>query len=203
MASSTTAFTAADITTDHTAYSAQRVQARSRMLPIRAERRVRVGDILLFEFENAETLRYQVQEMVYTERLTAPGEVAHEVEAYSRLLPSSHALTATMFIELNQVEAVRDELARLSGVQRRVALEIGGVTVPAVEIPGVDEDPDQPSETVSVHMLRFPLTDGTRDAFRDPEVTVELVVDHPAYSDATPVVGAVRRSLIADLALPS
>ncbi|MCK9904387.1 DUF3501 family protein [Frankia sp. Cpl3] len=195
-------FTIADITTDHQSYSARRSQARARMIPIRAERRVRVGDILLFEFENAETLRYQVQEMVYTERLSAPGEVAHEVDAYSRLLPSSHALTATMFIELDQLDAVRDELVRLSGVQSRISLEIGGVTVPAVEIPGVDEDPDAPSETVSVHMFRFPLTDETRDAFRDPEVPVELVVDHPAYSDGTPVTGATRRSLIADLALP-
>ncbi|OAA28298.1 Protein of unknown function (DUF3501) [Frankia sp. EI5c] len=196
------AFTIADITTDHRSYSARRSSARARMIPIRAERRVRVGDILLFEFENAETLRYQVQEMVFTERLTAPDDVAHEIDVYSRLLPSSHALTATMFIELDELGAVRDELRRLDGVQRAISLEIGGVVVPAVEVPGIDEDPDAPSETVSVHMFRFPLTDETRDAFRDPEVPVELVVDHPSYSDAAPVVGATRRSLIADLALP-
>ncbi|EFC80771.1 DUF3501 family protein [Parafrankia sp. EUN1f] len=197
------AFTTADITTDHGSYAASRSEARARMIPIRSERRVRVGDILLFEFENAQTLQYQVQEMVYTERLSAPGEVAHEIDVYSRLLPSSHVLTATMFIELNQLDAVRDELRRLDGVQRRISLEIGGVTVPAVEIPGIDEDPDSPSETVSVHMFRFPLTDETRDAFRDPEVPAELVVDHPAYNDSTPITGATRRSLIADLALPS
>jgi len=197
------ALTVADITTDHQAYAAQRREARSRMIPIRAERRVRGGDILVFEFENTETLRYQIQEMVYTERMTQPADIAHEVEAYSRLLPSSHSLTATMFIELNELATIRSELTRLSGIQGCVALEIDGVSVPAVEIRGLDEDPDTPSETVSVHMVRFPLTDQTRDAFRDPEVPVELVVDHPAYSDSTPITGATRRSLIADLALNS
>lgn len=195
--------TVADITTDHQAYAAQRREARARMIPIRAERRVRVGDIIVFEFENEETLRYQVQEMVYTERLTRPAEVAHEIEVYSRLLPSSHSLTATMFIELDRLETIRSELARLSGVQRCVSLEIGGVSVPGVEIPGIDEDPNVPSETVSVHMLRFPLTDELRDSFRDPEVPVELVIEHPAYSDSTAITGATRRSLIADLSLNS
>jgi hypothetical protein len=197
------ALTVADITTDHQAYAASRPQLRRQMLPVRAERRVRVGDIVLAEFENEQTLRYQVQEMVYTERLTASADVAHEIEAYSRLLPGSHVLTATVFIELNVLETVREELSRLAGLQHSLALEIGGVQVPGEEIPGLDEDPDVPSETVSVHMVRFVLTDELRDAFRDPDVPAELVVDHAEYSDSTTLTGATRRALIADLALRS
>jgi hypothetical protein len=171
------------------------------MIPLRAQRRVRVGDIIAFEFENAETLRYQIQEMVYTERLTEPAEIAHEIDVYSRLMPSSHVLTATVFIELDVLENVREELDRLSGVQRSIAIEIGGLTVPAEEVRGPDENPDTPSETVSVHMVRFSLSDQARDAFRDPQVPAELVVDHRAYSDSTPITGTTRRSLIADLTL--
>ncbi|AEH10491.1 MULTISPECIES: DUF3501 family protein [Protofrankia] len=195
------ALSVADIITDPEVYSAQRPSLRARILPVRAERRIRVGDMLLFEFENEQTLRYQVQEMVYTERLRDPSEVAHEIDIYSRLLPSSHTLTATLFIELDVLDAVRAELERLAGVQRSIRLEIGGVPVPAEEILGPDEDPDVPSQTVSVHMLRFLLNDDTRDAFRDPAVPVELVVDHPAYNEATPITGTTRTSLIADLAL--
>jgi hypothetical protein len=194
--------TIADIITDHERYAARRAQARSRMIPLRAERRVRVGDVIAVEFENAETLRYQVQEMVYTERLTEPAEIAHEIDVYSRLLPSSHVLTATVLVELDVLETVRAELRRLSGLQRSIALDIDGVTVPAEEIRGPDEDPDSPSETVSVHMVRFGLTEATRDAFRDPRVPVDLVVDHPAYSESTPIAGKTRRGLIADLSLP-
>jgi hypothetical protein len=171
------------------------------MLPVRAVRRVKIGDMLLVEFENEQTLRYQVQEMVFTERLTDVADVAHEIEVYGRLLPSSHALTATLFIELDVLDTVREELARLDGVQDSISLDIGGHTVRAEEIRGLDEDPDTPSQTVSVHMLRFRLDDTRRDAFRDPAVPVELVVDHPAYSESTPIVGETRLNLIADLAL--
>jgi hypothetical protein len=196
------ALSLSDIVTDHEEYSTRRAASRSRMIPLRAERRVRLGDMIVIEFENEETLRYQVQEMVYTERLSAPADVAHEIEVYSRLLPTSHSLTATIFIELNVPHEVRAELDRLTGIQNSLGLDIGGTHVAALDIPGVDEDPDAPAVTVSVHMIRFPLTDEARDAFRDPAVPVELVVDHPAYSDATPLAGATRQSLIADLAFP-
>lgn len=189
-----------EIVTDHQAYAAHRPAARRRMIPLRAERRVRVGDMIVFEFENADTLRYQVQEMVYTERLSDPAEVAHEVDAYSRMLPTSHELCATMFIELPELATVRSELRRLAGVQHGVRLDVGGVAVPGVELPGLDEDPDRPSETVAVHVVRFRLDDARRDAFRDPSVPVELVVEHPEYHEATPLGGATRASLIADLA---
>jgi Protein of unknown function (DUF3501) len=195
--------TVSDVIVDHESYAAARPAARTRMIPLRAERRLRVGDMLLFEFENVDTLRYQVQEMVYTERLTNPAEIAHEIEVYSRLLPTSHSLAATMFIELDVPDTVRAELDRLEGIQRHVLLDVGGEAVPAAEIPGPDEDPGVPSETVSVHMLRFPFTDAQRDAFRDPAVPVELIVAHPAYDDATPITGGTRRRLIADLALPA
>ena len=193
--------TVADIVTDHAAYAANRARTRSAMLPVRAVRRVKIGDMLVVEFENEQTLRYQVQEMVFTERLTNTSDVAHEIEVYGRLMPTSHALTATLFIELDVLGTVKEELARLAGVQNALSLEIGGDTVRGEEIRGIDEDPDSPSETVSVHMLRFPLDDARRDAFRDPAVPVELVVDHPAYSESTPITGQTRLSLIADLAL--
>ena len=193
--------TAQDIVTDHEAYARQRPEVRARMIPLRQRRRVRLGDMLLLEFENAETLRYQVQEMVYVERLAAPTEVADEVAAYARLLPTSHELCATMFLEVESAATAQAELAALDGIQHAVSLSIGGVRVPGRELPGLDEIDAGPLPTVSVHVLRFALADAQRDAFRDPAVPVELSVDHPAYRDAAPIDGETRRALIADLAL--
>jgi hypothetical protein len=48
--------------------------------------------------------------------------------------------------------------------------------------------------------VRFTLNDEQRDAFRDPNVPVELVVEHPEYSEGTPIEGPTRLSLLADLA---
>ena len=200
-------FTAAQIITDHQRYADERSAERARVMPIRAERRIRVGDMLAFEFENEDTLRYQVQEMVFVERLSNPAEVAHEIDLYGRMLPSSHELCATLFIELDQEADVRAELSRLSGIQNAVVLEIahpdgsGASRVRGVELRGPDEDLDRPSDTVSVHVVRFTLSGDQRDAFRDPTVAVELVVDHPEYSESTPIQGATRLSLLADLTL--
>jgi hypothetical protein len=197
---------ASDVVTDHDAYAEGRAELRRRMIPLRAGRRVRVGDVLQFEFENVDTLRYQVQEMVYTERITDPDEIQAEVDLYGRMLPNSHELCATMFIELSDTATVRAELARLAGIQNAVSIEVGDssnrMVVPSYELPGLDEDPDTPDrETVSVHVLRFRFDDAARDAFRDPDVPAQLVVEHAEYSDDTPIAGDTRLSLLADLAL--
>lgn len=167
---------------------------------------MRLGDILLVEFENVETLTYQVQEMLFTEGITDEGEVAHELEAYSRLLPNSHELKATMFVELDDVTTVRDELVRLAGLQHSLRIEMTRsdgtrLVAPGAELPGPDEEGPS-EETYSVHFLRFGFDDEARDAFRDPAVPASLVVDHTAYADDVPIDGEVRLTLLADLALP-
>lgn len=188
------------VVTDRAAYAAQRAQRRAEMMPLRALRRLRLGDRLAVEFENAETLGYQVQEMVYAEGLTDPADVAAEAELYGRLLPASHELTATLFVELEDPASVRAELDRLDGVQHALTVEVAGRRVPGVEQPGPDED--GPSRrTASVHFVRFRFDDAARDAFRDPRQPARLVVDHPAYADDVAIDGETRRALLADLAL--
>ena len=188
------------LTLDPAQYAAKRAAARDRMIPLRRGRRLRLGDQLVVEFENAETLTYQVQEMLFTEGITDTAEVAAELAAYSRLLPSSHELTATLFLEFDDVTTVRDELRRLAGVQHAIRIEVGGERADAVELPGPDEDGPS-EETYSVHFLKFHFSDAARDAFRDPSVPALLVVDHPEYADDAPIDGDARRSLLADLAL--
>jgi hypothetical protein len=185
---------------DHQAYAAERAAARDRMIPLRRGRRLRVGDMVMVEFENVDTLTYQVQEMLFTEGITDEAEVAHELEAYSRLLPTPHELKATFFVELDDVATVREELTGLNGLQHALRIEVDGKVAPATELPGPDEDgPSQ--ETYSVHFLRFTFDDDARDAFRDPQLPASLVVDHPEYADEVPIDGDIRRALLADLAL--
>lgn len=188
---------------DLDAYRAQRAEARSRMIPIRRDRRVRLGDQLALEFENAATLQYQVQEMLYTEfagqEPPSDADVDHELTAYGRLLPTSHELCATLFLELQDLTTVREELHRLAGIQNALWIEIGGSRVPGDELPGLDDD--EHPETVSVHVVRFRFTDEQRDLFRDPAEPASLVVEHPDYADSTPLTGTTRTSLLADLAL--
>ena len=179
-------------------YAAVRAQTRSAMIPVRASRRVRVGDQLLLAFENPQTLRYQVQEMIAVENVTEPNAIAEEVAAYSRLLPGPDRLVATLFIENADIRTVRSELERLTGIQHQLQLDVGGTIVTGTEIVGLDED--GPSDvTQAVHFLQFPLDDATRTAFYDPAVPVSITVDHPRYRDSGPIDGAARQALISDL----
>lgn len=188
------------VLTDRGQYAQVRPGARDRMIELRARRRIRLGDRLLVEFENAETLAYQVQEMVYAEGITDPAEVRAEVAAYSRLLPNSHELAATLFVELDDARSAREELSRLRGIQHRLAVVVGEHRVSAVELPGPEED-GPAEETYSVHFLRFRFDDESRDAFRDPDIQAKLAVEHAEYADEVPITGATRRSLLADLSM--
>jgi hypothetical protein len=191
-----------ELVLDRQVYAQRRSADRDRMIPLRRERRLRLGDQLVCEFENADTLRYQVQEMVYAEGISDRGEAAAEVDAYARMLPTSHELSCTLFIELEDVSTARAELERLSGIQSALRIDMGDERVTTHELPGLDVDAT-PGRTASVHFLRFTFSDAQRDMFRDPRVPARLVVDHPAYSDDIAIDGVVRRSLLADLALES
>ncbi|MCB1304460.1 MAG: DUF3501 family protein, partial [Leptospiraceae bacterium] len=45
-------------------YNRIRDEYRQRMLDVKKNRRVGVGEYLMFLFENADTMKYQIQEMV-------------------------------------------------------------------------------------------------------------------------------------------
>src|SRR5882724_10139534 len=98
-----TQLSATALVLDRQEYAARRTAARDMMIPLRRERRLRLGDQLVLEFENADTLLCQVQVMIYAEGICDATEAAAELSAYARMLPTSHELCATMFLELDDV----------------------------------------------------------------------------------------------------
>ena len=58
-------------------YELERHQWRPVVMALKDRRRIRVGDHLTFLFENRETVRYQIQEMMRIERIVKPQEIAH------------------------------------------------------------------------------------------------------------------------------
>jgi uncharacterized protein DUF3501 len=80
-------------------YDARRAAIRSEVLAVKQRRRVHVGP-LTFLFENAETVRYQVQEMARAERLYREEELQHELDTYNELLGGPGELGCSLLIEL-------------------------------------------------------------------------------------------------------
>jgi hypothetical protein len=167
-----------DLILDPPAYGEIRATRRAEAMAWRHVRRVRLGDLVLLEFESEETLRYQAQEMLYVERVTDAALAAAEISVYERLLPTPRLLTATMLLELPDQAQVRAELGRLDGLHDAVRLEVGDVSIRARDIPPPEEGPT--AHTVSVHFLGFDLPADAADLFAG-NVTARLVADHPAY----------------------
>lgn len=186
------------ITTDHAAYAAARTERRAAIIPVRSARRVELGDLIGLEFENAQTLTFQTQEMVFTERLSNAEEVHHEVEAYSRMLPTQDSLVATFFIYLRDPKNIKDQLAKMQGLHQSVSIEVGGHSVLGVPIPPPDQLDDE--QTVSVHVLRFRFNEAALDAFKNLSLAATIVIEHSSYSDDRVIDLGLRQLLLADLA---
>ncbi len=86
---------------DLTAYEKARPALREEILAVKAPRRVHLGDSLTFLFENRDTVRYQVQEMVRAERMVKEEDIAHELETYNELLGRKGELGAALLIEID------------------------------------------------------------------------------------------------------
>ena len=93
------------------AYDGRRAAVRALVLEQKRVRRVHVGPALTFLFENADTVRYQIQEMVRAEGLRREADVQHEVDTYNELLGAQGDLGCTLLIEIAD-PAERDEKLR-------------------------------------------------------------------------------------------
>ena len=178
-------------------YEKVRDEMRHRLIALKRWRRVPVGDRLTFLFENRDTVLFQIQEMIRTERMVKEEKILEEIETYNDLMPGERELSATMFIEVDDPGRIREVLDSLKGIDRSstVALQIGG----RFEAPGIFEGGRSNEEKISaVHFVKFSFSDSARDAFLDWREPIELVVDHPGYKRQTKIDGDTRRSLMAD-----
>ena len=58
----------------------------------RVEEIPEIGDYLTFLFENADTVRYQVHEMMRIESIVKENDIQHELDTYNELLGGSGEL---------------------------------------------------------------------------------------------------------------
>lgn len=177
-------------------YEQVRDEFRRRIIALKKNRRVGVGECITFVFENHDTVLLQIQEMLRTEHITDLDKIRFEIDTYNTLIPDEGELSATMLIEITEKEQIRPQLVRLIGIDKSVTLRIGNqFIVPAVFEPGRSKE----DNLSAVQYVRFALPPAARAAFRDEQQEVVLVINHPNYQAQTVLSPAVRRALAADL----
>jgi hypothetical protein len=183
-------------------YEKAREGMRARVIEVKKNRRVSVGDNLTFLFENRDTVLFQIQEMVRTERIVDEARIQEEIDAYNALLPGPGELAATMFIEIPELsrmsnEDVRRTINRFQGLDREgVGLQVGDR--PAISA-RFEQGHSNEEKMAAVHYLRFPVPAEAQASLLDPRQSVRLVVNHSHYRAEAEVPPATRAELLADL----
>src|SRR5260370_15523108 len=100
-------------------YEKVREEAQNRIIALKKNRRVQVGDMISFVFENRDTVLFQIQEMVRAERIVDEEKIQDEIDVYNELIPGDGELSATMFIEIQDQARIRETLEKLLGITSR------------------------------------------------------------------------------------
>jgi TusA-related sulfurtransferase len=181
------------------AYAKARPEFRQRVLAHKKARTLHLGEHLTLLFEDELTIRYQIQEMLRIERTFEEEGIRDELDAYNPLVPDGSNLKATMLIEYEDADERKAALARLTGVERHVFIDVEG-SPRVVAIADEDLPRSTDEKTAAVHFLRFELTREIVSALKRG-ARLAIGVDHPAYRATIPgVPKETRDSLVADLA---
>lgn len=177
-------------------YAKVRRERRASLLPIKRLRRIELGPFATVYFETYDTMLFQVQEMLLTER-GGEAQIPDELAAYNPLIPQGSELVATIMFEIEDPLRRAQALARLGGVEDCFFVQIGesrAVGLPEGDVERTRED----GKTSSVHFLRFALTAEQKSVFRDPKTQILIGCDHPGYTHLAGLSPATRLELTRD-----
>jgi hypothetical protein len=177
-------------------YEKARDEFRRRIIGLKKNRRLPVGPMVTFVFENHDTILFQIQEMMRAERIVDDDAIRREVDTYNQLLPDENELAATMLIELPDAARIRDEITKFHGVNTGEAtyVRVGDERLPGVFDAGQSDD----HRISAVQYVRFRFSDALREAFVTGANPVRLVIDHPNYRHEALTSEAVREELAKD-----
>ncbi len=183
---------------DVRAYERERDTFRPRMIELKRRRRVHLGTVVTFVFENRDTIRFQIQEMARVEKLITDEEIQTELDIYNPMVPEPGQVCATMFIELTSDDQMREWLPKLANVERSALLVLSnGDRVRGVLDAQHEQGLTREHVTAAVHYLRWDLTPDQVEAFAAGAVRLEI--DHPAYLEAAELSETTHAELLADL----
>jgi len=173
-----------------------RKQRRIEIVARKRHRRMEVGPVATFHFENFETMWLQIQEMLYIEK-GGEAQIEDELSAYAPLIPNGRELVATVMFEIDDEARRKAFLAKLGGIEETAFIRFAGETVKGVP----EEDVDRTTadgKASSVQFIHFPFTDAQAAKFRAEGTEVVIGFSHPAYGHMSVMPEATRAALAGD-----
>ncbi|MDH3485143.1 MAG: DUF3501 family protein [Myxococcales bacterium] len=172
---------------DYVTYSGKRDAIRAAALNAKSERRIIVGEHFTFLFENHETVRYQIQEMMRVEKIVKEDDIRHEIDTYNELIHPAGSLGCTLLIGIDDPEERDDKLKAWVGLNDHIYAKLpNGIRVKPTWDPRQVGD----ARLSSVQYLTFEL---------GPKAPVAIGIDMPGIEDETELSDAQREALRRDL----
>ncbi len=178
-------------------YDRQRASFRASIIALKQRRRISVGPLITLVFENRDTLRFQVQEMIRAESIVDPVKVQEELDVYNALLPDPDELSATLLIEITEEARIKDKLDQFMGLDHgnKVSIIADGEAAFGEFEGGRSHE----TKISAVHFVRFRPTASMKRTFTDLTRPVKIRVDHGGYQQEVSVPGTMREEWLADL----
>ena len=179
-------------------YSEKRAEFRKEVLELKKNRQVALGEHATLYFENEQTIRYQIQEMLRIEKIFDADGINEELEAYNPLIPDGSNWKATFMIEYGDAEERAKVLATLVGVEDKVWVQVDGFDkVYAIANEDIGRSTDE--KTSAVHFMRFELTSDMADAVKEGKA-ISMGIDYDGFNQlVSPVAESSQASLRNDL----
>ena len=178
-------------------YEERRTMIRQDIIARKKRRRITLGEYITLVFENRETVLFQIQEMLRTERIFAPEKIQEECDVYNALLPGTNELSATLFIEITDSDKIQELLDSFQAIDE---LNTVGISVGKHQIFASFEAGHSKEDKISaVHFVRFLTTPIVRAQLAQPEIRAFMTITHPNYQAEAPISSEMRQEWLLDL----
>jgi hypothetical protein len=177
-------------------YQPVRRERRRRLSELKRRRQVEIGPFAIFHFENFETVRHQVQEMLYIEQ-GGDAQLEEELEAYGPLIPQGAELVATVMFEIDDPVRRGVELVRLGGIENHAYIDVDGHRVHSEPDP-TRENTSAEGKASAVQFLKFTFAPDLISRFKMADTQIVVGFDHPNYAHMAALPDLMRAALAED-----
>jgi Protein of unknown function (DUF3501) len=137
---------------DFVTYEEQRAEIRADAMRAKDLRRIHLGENLTFLFENSETVRYQILEMVRAEKMVKEADIQHEIKTYNELIGNEGELCCTLLVEIADSDERAEKLNSWVGLPEKLYLKFADGSKSFAK---VDESQNEDEKISSVQFLKF------------------------------------------------
>ena len=177
-------------------YSKKRKIIRKEIVNYKKNRRIPLGPHANFYFESYETMKAQIQEMLYIEK-GGDEQLKDELAAYNPLIPNGKELVATLMFEIDNPTLRLDFLNKVGGIEEKVYIKIGKEKIFAIPEKDLDRTSAE-GKASSVQFLHFNFSEQQIKSFNDIKNEIIIGIDHKLYNHMSKISKETRKALSKD-----